>query len=208
MTTATKSKPASAELEALQKVRDKARAKALEAQAAVRAWDDETEAMKTRLTVLVNAHPEQVEGVQRRVRPGTEAAKLRDEIKGRLSSGNPHRAAYDEACAPFGQADHEVQRFQLTRLDDRLAELGPDADRALDRLREGFALIEEACDQYGEVVQKIRDVVIDTPGLTGRDYGYDPRPQEWRLHAQRVLDGEIARPGLTPTGAARAASHV
>jgi hypothetical protein len=57
-------------------------------------------------------------------------------------------------------------------------------------------------------VIKKRDVIIDTPGLDGRDAGHDPRPSEWRLLARGVLEGEIATPGLTEVGAAKTASHV
>jgi hypothetical protein len=144
MTTATKNKSASAELAALQKIRDRLHAKVRRAKAAMSAWDSETEAMKGQLTALVNAHPEQVEGADKRVRPATEAAKLRDQIRERMRGENPYRGAYEEAFGPYEQADLAVQEFKRTRLDDRLAELDPDANRAIDRLRDAFAQLEEA----------------------------------------------------------------
>src|SRR5688500_12067602 len=79
-------------------------AKVHEASRAMRDWDLETEVMKGRLTNLINAHPEQVEGTEKRVLFGTEAAKLRDEIKDRMRAENPHRAPYEEAFGPYEQA--------------------------------------------------------------------------------------------------------
>jgi chromosome segregation ATPase len=207
MATATKQR-ASAELEALQKTRDKLHAKVREAFSRRRDWDEETERMKARLSGLVNTHPEQVEGIEKRVRPGTEAAKLRDQIKDQMRSENPHQGAYEEAFAPYQEADLALQRFKVTRLDDRLAELEPDANRAIDRLRGAFGLLVEACEEYGEAVLRVRDLVIDTPGLDGQHYGFDPRPEEWRRQAQEAMESEILKPGLAPTGAAKAASHV
>jgi hypothetical protein len=101
-----------------------------------------------------------------------------------------------------------VQDFKRSRYGDRLAELDPDANRAIDRIREAFSLLVDACDEYGDAVIRVRDVVTDTPGLTGLHYGNDPRPEVWRRDALAALDGEIVKPGLTPTGAAKAASHV
>jgi hypothetical protein len=207
-TKATKPKPASAELASLQKTRDRLHAKVRAAKTAMGAWDAETEGMRAQMTALVNAHPEQVEGVEKRVKPDTEAAKLRDQIIARMRGENPHRTAYEEALAPYLQADEALQEFKRTRLDDRLAELDPDAERSIERIREAFALLRDACDEYRQAVVRIRDVVVDTPGLNGMDQGEDPRPEGWRRDAQKILDGEIAKPGLTPVGAAKAASHV
>jgi hypothetical protein len=208
MTTATKPRPASTELAELQETRDRLHAKVVAAKRKVSAWDEETEAMKKRLTDLINARPEQVEGLEKRVLPGTEAARLSDQIKKRLRSENPHRAPYEKAFTPYEQADRAMQEFKLTRLHDRLAELDPDAERAIDRIREAFVQLRDACGDYGQVILGVRDVVNDTPGLGGQDAGHDPRPEEWRRLAEDALKGEIAKPGLTPTGAARAASHV
>jgi hypothetical protein len=202
MTTATKPKPASAELASLQKARDRLHAKVREAKAAMGAWDAETEGMRAQMTALVNAHPEQVEGTDKRVLPGTEAAKLRDQITARMRGENPHRAAYDEALAPYMEADEALQEFKRTRLDDRLAELDPDQRKATELIREGFELVRRGCEQYRASREDAGAIVAETPSLQNVPglYGWDPRVDEWYGAALAALEGEIELPALTPLG--------
>jgi hypothetical protein len=206
-TTTTKPKTASAELAALRKMRDKLHGAVLEANAAIRAYEVETEGLRSQYTAFTHAHPEQFEGGEKRAKAGTEAERLRDQIQERLRGENPHQAVYDDVFPRYREADQAMQDFQRCRIHDLLAELDPDAERAIERIRDGFTLLAQGCEEYSEAVGKVRDIVIDTPGLTGPDHGCDGRPAEWRRFAENVLEGEIGMPGLTATAVWKVERH-
>jgi hypothetical protein len=195
-------KTPSSELRRLQQDRDKLHARVREAKAKIAAWDEETAHLRGEFTVHGHAHPEQYEGADKRVKPGTEAAKLRSTIRERLRD-NPHRAAYGEAFAPYEGADLALRRFKREHVRERLGELDPDYDKATDTIREGLELLRRGCEEYRVAVEGARAIVLDTPLLNGQHLGHDPRPDEWRRLAADALDSEIAKPGLTPTAEAK-----
>jgi hypothetical protein len=148
MTTATRTKPVSAELAALQKTRDRLHAKVVAARDKRNGWDETTKALRADATIYAHQHPEEYEGAARVARPGTKAAKLEAAIKERMGQENPYEAEYAEAFAPYEQADEALQNMKRARIDERLAELEPHVKRTQDRMREGWALLREGCTEY------------------------------------------------------------
>jgi chromosome segregation ATPase len=199
----TKTVSVSTELAGLDKKTKAAHAKAREERAKMNAWNDEIEALRDRYNAHLDAHPEEVQGVNKAVRPGTEAERLRDEIKTRRAKQNPYEAAYAEARGAFREADQELQDFKRAHLRDRLADLDLKSDAGIDKIRAGHALVIEGSEDYAEWVGVAREIVMGTGGFDGQDFGCDPRPAEWAAIANAALDTEIIRPGLSQRGEAK-----
>ena len=60
-------------------------------------------------------------------------------------------------------------------------------------------------DRYQVLCDRAREIVVNTPGLSGQDVGWDPRPIEQTREARRGLDSKLAKPGLTPRAEAKLA---
>ncbi len=180
MTTATRTS-ASAELRKLQAARDKAHALDRAAKAKVDTWDAE-------------GLPA---GVELRTVMGNHHVANREQAQG----PNPHRPAYEEARASYFELDLALQAFKRESVRDRIEEVP--VDHAIETIRNALRLLAKGCEEYEGAVAAVRDVVIDTPPLNGQHYGHDPRPNEWLRLAVGTLDGEIAKPRLTPQGEAK-----
>ena len=104
MTTATTTKKATAseELRELQPERETAHAKVQKAKKKITAWDEQTEALRVKLTTRLADHPEEFTGSTKLAREGTEAAKLTAQIKKIAQhQQNPHQAEYDRNVRPI-----------------------------------------------------------------------------------------------------------
>lgn len=204
MTTKTATKTISGELIRRSKARDEAHAKTRAARDRRNAWEQETENLRAELTVYCREHPWETEGPTQIPKEGTKAAKLRDALRARISKGNPHEAEYAEERDAFHGLDQALQDFKRRRVRDRTDEL--DTERAEELIHEGWNLVREGCRLYQGVAEQARAIVIDTPGLTGQHYGYDPRPLEWLKVADaavEALEDGLHRPGLSPYAAER-----
>ena len=206
--TATKPrKSVTTELAKLEADRTKAHAETKEAKARSEAWDQETEAKRAELSQLISTR----DGATGRVvvgapQPGSAAAKLDAEIRDRLRTGNPHQAEHAQARGEFHQADRAVREFKLEHVHDRLAELDPEVDAAIEGIRSAAAALAEACQDYRATVETTRVVIVDTPGLDREKPNethqtFDPNVASWGEVAAGIRDAEIIRPGLTPIAA-------
>jgi hypothetical protein len=178
MPTATKEQSPSAELCKLTAKRERAHEKLQEPKAKLQAWD--------------------TEGLPPDIRPGTGQAEIHAASREREEGPNPHRENYDAAFAEFTEADEELQRFQRENVRERIAEVGTDA--AADKIREGLVILLKGCEDFRADTLRVREIVVSTPGMDGRDYGYDPRPDQWAQLAAAALDSEIVPAGLTELG--------
>lgn len=208
MPTATKTRPASAELAPLEAKRDELHAAARAARRKRADYDAETERLRTEYTQDRHEHPDQYHGVDFKPRPGTEAAEVGAAIRERMRT-NPHTDEYEQARAEFNQADAAVQRFRRERIHDLIAEKYPQADGAIDTICRGFETVAEGCEQYAAALAEVRGILTATPGLIGVPdvLAFDPRTEEWARDAAEVLAGEFIRPGLTPMGDWRVNLH-
>lgn len=182
MATATKSKTntASADLAKLTEARDRAHANLLKLREKVTAWDRE--------------------GLDAATPTGTAQADLHRTHREDELGPNPHRAEYDTAHAEYDQLDRTLQAFKRQNAIDLIEEVR--GDWADEQLREALvALLDWAEERRAEILQ-VREIVLDTPGLTGSDYGHDPRVDEYRAFASKQLerlDNEaFVETGLTP----------
>jgi hypothetical protein len=198
----------STELKRLEKARDEAHSKAREAKLEVEEWDEETKAMRAEGTHHTHLYPEQYEGAEKRPKPGTDAAKLAATIRKRIESQNPHEAAYLEARDVFHRHDEAVERFKVERVQDRIAEAIADRSAAYERARDAFEALLEAADELVTVDERVRAVVVGTPGLSGQDWAHDGRPREWLGLARAGLDAQLENPGLAPWSEAKLSRYV
>jgi hypothetical protein len=206
--TATKEKATvSSELRTLERQREAAYAELQKVKRERGAFDAETEAKRAVLTQRRHSHPEEFEGADQAVKPDTNAAALRDEIRERMAAPNPHQAEYDDALAGFHAEDGKVQAFRRERVGDRLAELEPDHEQAAAAIKEGFELLRRGLELERVVVEEFGAIVGDTPGLQRKPglWGYDGRLDNWYRVTLDALGSDIGGPALTPAGEARIA---
>jgi hypothetical protein len=196
VTTATRKKPAapSVELRKLERARDEAHAKAREARTKMESWDLETERLRAQSTRHANAHPEEFEGAELRVKPGTAAAKLAATIRERREQPNPHEAAYAAARDEFHRRDEVANAFKTRHLAARVAEHDPTHVEAQEMIRAGFDQVARGCELYRVGREEVLGVILATPRKNGQDLGDDPRIKEWVKLAAEVRDGEIVPP--------------
>jgi hypothetical protein len=210
-TTATPAKPKtppsiSDQLAEIDTRRATAHAKVHQARRAVTAYDAETEQARADYSAALRESPEQTtEGVNPKPLPDTDLARVHAEVRARMTEPNPHQGDYEQARDEFCEVADELEQFKRAHVTDRLAELDPARHAAEDEMREGAAIILRGCDRYGEVVNRAREIIIDTPGLNGQALGYDGKPGDWKRMAVEAVESEIAKPGLTPHAAAKVA---
>ncbi len=200
MTTATKTTVAT-ELAKLEQAREKAHAEVRKAKRKIDDWNAETEAKRGELTERQHSAPEEVEGVDKRVKPGTYAAKLSAEIRKRLAAENPHQGDHDAAVAEFHRHDEALTEFKRARVHDRLAQLDADHAAGAELIRSGFESLRRGAELIRVNVEEARAIVTDTPGLergSEPHLAFDPRVNDWYALACGEQDTEIAKPGLTP----------
>lgn len=189
--------PPSTELRKLQATRDRLHEKVREARAKMTAHDHETQVKAVQLTERRHTNPDEFDGP--RPQPGTDAAKLAEEVKRRRHESNPHADEFDAAFAPYEQADLALQAFKRERVHDRLAELDPEVDAAIEALHGAYEVQLRACEQYVAVVEQVGAIVRDTPGLAGTPMAYDvdDHVYTWAARARDVLANGILRPKLS-----------
>ncbi len=197
--TPTATAPPSTELRKLEQARERAYTDLQKVKRELGAYDDETDELKRRYTEHGRTHPEQLADRAGNPKPDTEAAKLQATVKGRQ---NPHVEAFESLKAKFHAADAAVQEFRRARVGDLLAERHPTFERSIAKIRDGFALVREGCDEYGRELVEAQSVVAETPGLSAREFSFDTRPEQWRRDADAALtDDDILLPRLTELGA-------
>jgi hypothetical protein len=137
--------------------------------------------------------------------PGTSVGSFQAdrhaELREKEHGPNPHREGYEAAREAFHELDRALQVCKRDAVRDRIEAVN--GQDAVEKIKEGFRLVAEGCEEYAGAVSRVRDIVIDTPGLNGQAYGEDPRPVYWHKIAVEGRDGEIARPGLTPQAEAK-----
>lgn len=167
------------------------------------AWDAEIPAMRQRLTDHINANPDQAQGAEKRIKPGTEAAKLSAAIHERVREENPYRPDYESERAEFHRHDEKVQAWKAANVEARLAELDPDHEAAIEKIRAGAESLLRGCEAARVVREEVRGIVSDTPRLNGSDYTADDRVERWYAIAHEILETEIARPDLSYSARAK-----
>ncbi|HYH59578.1 MAG TPA: hypothetical protein VD790_10215 [Thermoleophilaceae bacterium] len=202
--TATKKRPSiSTELEGLTDERWKAHAKVRAIREQASQYDAETEQLRAEYSAHVRAHPEQYEGGDKRPREGTEAAQLRDEIRARRESENPHQRELDKAQAAFRDADVALAAFKRDRCRDRMAEATAGHDALVQELAEAKLREIAALRALMQEANAVREIAIDTEELARvrHVWAQDPRLSDWLSAAVAMRDGDpLARPGLTDFG--------
>lgn len=196
MATATKTTP-SAELAKLTEQRAKAHAKVRAIKADRAGYEAETEALRATATAHRHEHPDQYQGGDFRPKPNTEAAKLSTQTRARMESPNPFDEDLAKAVAAFHAAGDAEDAFRRSRMADLIAEHDPALDEAIESIRSGLRSVIEGAELYNEVVEHVRALVIDCPGLTGQDLVHDLRPEELIKLATPALEGEIRAPGIS-----------
>jgi hypothetical protein len=132
---------------------------------------------------------------------GSFQADRHAEVREREHGPNPHREEYEEARAIYLDLDARLQASKRENVRDRIEDVP--VDHAVETIRNGFRLLAQGCEAYDDAVSAVRDIALDTPGLNGQSYGHDPRPAEWLRLAVGTLDGELAKPRLTPQAEAK-----
>jgi hypothetical protein len=197
----TKTKTPSAELDKLQRARDKAYAD-LQAVKRDRAlWEDETEALRGSYTLLVRSRPEDHRDAAGNPKPGTPSAAEQHKLKKRIAGGNPHEDHFQSAKADFHAAAEKLNEFLTSRLPDLLGELEPAFDAIETKRVEAFELLSEVASEYGALEAKAREWIIRSPRLNGQALRSDPRPAQWAKLADENLESPLTAPGLTDVGA-------
>jgi len=158
--------------------------------------------MRIALTERRATNPDEYEGEQFRPRPGTKAAELNQAIKARQRDGNPHQADLDALVPPFHEVDAELQRYKRANVAQRITELEP--EYAGDAIQESAVALREALDAYRAKSFAVRDITVDTPGLSGEHAAYDNRIDGWTAVLDEILEADITEPCLTEMGAYKA----
>jgi hypothetical protein len=198
MPTATKTKSVTDELRELEQERDRLHGEARAARAEMNAWEAELPVLQAKLTEHLGQHPEEAEGLNQQILPGTRAEKLRNAIRDRRAQPNPSEPEYGKALAAFHDADLRCRAFKQRTLPARLGELEPVHDAAEATIRQGFALVAEGCGEYSDGFEQVRSLLADTDPRGGQRLIVDGRVNDWAKLAQAVIDGEeIVRPGVS-----------
>jgi hypothetical protein len=198
MTTATpKRRSASAELAKLIRKQEESREKLSAIKRKRNDFEAETEAMRAAYGSHRLEHPEQYEGGERRPKPGSEAAKIGEEIRRRMEEDNPFEHDYGVALAAFHSADEALVSFRRTHLLDLFDDLDPGFHEAEAAIRTGLESLLAGSEKYAALVEEVLALVVAAPIVSGKDVTLDPRPGQWAQLAREALDGGINKPGIT-----------
>jgi hypothetical protein len=203
MTTATKPKSPSAELARLEEARKKAHAEARAIRRKVQSHEAETQSMQAELSARCHGYPEEVEGASLVPIEGTEAHRLRTEIKRRMGSPNPHEPDLAAAVTRFHAADELVTNYRRVRIDELIAEATEPMAELDERSHAVWQEIAEIAQGYGAVDGHVREIITTTPPLSDQHRGHDPRPSLWLQQAEAALETGLTPPHLTELGAHR-----
>ena len=205
MTTATKKQP-STELARLQADRDQAYAGVQVLNREASAFEVETSNLKTRMSTRMTDYPEEFSGADFQIKPGTDSAKLREEIRQRQEGGYPGRADLDAAIADFHKQDERLHTFLLEHVGDLFGEIvherfEPAEERFLAAIGEAAA----AASDMRAANDEAFGIVVRVPRINGQALTIDQRVTDWVQLPDAV--GEIVRPALTELGEWKVQNH-
>ena len=205
MTTATKAKTTTEQLEQLEAKRAKAHAATRAARDERDAWDEETERLRSELTIRSKAHPEELQSGGK-PKEGTEAAKLREALLERIAAATPALRSTRPRRRSSTTSMSFVTRWKRDRVQGRIEEAL--ALRDTSPIREAAQALIEACKEELAIHETARSICIDTPTLNAQALVKDDRVQEWHHFAVGIVaavDEGLVRPGITSEAAHRVA---
>lgn len=202
MTTKTKS-PADT-LRKLRRAHDETRVTVAGLKQERNAYETESKALRLQLSARGKEFPEEFDKAGKPIE-GTEAATLKEEITVRFPNGIydirwPDQDKLDQAVKEAHAAEHASRNFQVLNFDALTAELAEPARQALDRIEEAFQTIAAEANNYRESQEAVRELIIDTPTLDGRDLAFDARVQEWGDTARSMTAEDALAPRLSDAG--------
>lgn len=202
MTTATKTqtKP-STELGKLKKHWTESYARLQKVKRERAAYDAETETLRAEYGAYMNQRPEDWRDQARNPKPGSPSAEFEAKLKTRMASPNPRQGDFDTAQSEFLEVDAALQRFRRSQMFALVEEIDPEYRATVDRLRSALEEIVEAEGTYRALTEHVAGLIRECPGIDGQALTYDPRPGEWREMAERALEADVMRPGISEAAA-------
>lgn len=111
----------------------------------------------------------------------------------RTRVGGPWEVRVDRAQRMQRQAEADLGQFIADHVGELVADLEPDADRAVAEIGQAARRLSEALDFHAEVAARSVQLIRHVPGLDGRDVPSDAG-RELRQPIKRLLAAGIERP--------------
>jgi len=163
----------------------------------------ETETMRADYGARATTYPEEHQGrgrEQRTPKPGTDTEKMQQEIKRRMREPNPNLPAYEKALAAFHAADEAERTFRQREILHLIEGAEPSLEGLNEELSETWQKLHELTNRYLRNQDAIRNLIIDSPPLTGQHLAHDARAIEWHQLAAACAEETLTAPSVTELG--------
>jgi len=190
----------SAEMEKLTTKRREAHIEVQKVRRDVSGYNAATESMRAELSGRVGAYAEEFDPKNHLALAGTDSAKLTDAIKNRMNNPNPEQGKYEAVSAKYQAAEMAERKFRLANFEALVSEVEPSTEDIGEKLNVAWQTILDLVDGYRLNADRVRDLVIGQPPLTGQDVAYDGRVDEWFRVASEALDAPLSKTGVSDAG--------